>query len=374
MGFMDALRLSTMFNPTKPKVLNTAWQNPVTSDFLAPSSKPSPWSGVGASFGDASPIQPEEFQADPQQEAINSYLARMKAIEESGTPALDKYRAHLAATPTYDENKPGKLGTLAAILSGAGQAMLGDPSGAVDTVQKIKNLKYNMALNNWSLKGKGLKEESDLEIEAQRDRMKNLQEGMKYDLENRKFDDTSRRGWYTAETGRTTAEGNLRERGRANDIAARRNDIYGQQVGNTAAYQRGQLGLGAARNRTYADSVANSNTLGQERNKILRERIGAQNGKRVSQQQIQMAEDAVLAEMMRDPTWKKGVKELGKDRYGLPILGVNTNNPDFQAEFKSRVQKRLNYGIGAFGMMQNPQDDNEDPNDAPLDDDEWDIK
>lgn len=224
---------------------------------------------------------------DPFMSAIN----RMR-----GGKATEAYRSHLSDLPNQSNYQPSKWRRLGAALT-AGAASFGkDPQNALALGEQVRDARYRGALENWQLKGAGLKEQAGIEAvdqTAQLARMKQMLDYKNTQADNERLDRAQRateryqqdtiearkaQGWkdyndenghliiYNPTTGekqdmgpsaKTTELGNaaqgMRYRERELGQGDRRIGLEGQRVGlEGERVRQGERGLGLEERRTAA--------------------------------------------------------------------------------------------------------------------------
>ena len=85
--------------------------------------------------------------------------------------ASKAYRAHLDRMPNREDYQPGIMGRIGAALAG-GAAGWKDPMEGVKVGKTLHDMKYNNAIDNYSMQGAGLKEAADLENQDMDNKMK----------------------------------------------------------------------------------------------------------------------------------------------------------------------------------------------------------
>jgi len=121
------------------------------------------------------PVAPEPpaAQEDPFMSAIN----RLQSGQAAGA-----YRKHLTDMPDPKAYAPSKWRRLGAALT-AGAASFGKtPQNAMELGSEVRDAPLKSALNEWQLKGAGLKEQADIEsqdVKGQMEQIKAIREYMK---------------------------------------------------------------------------------------------------------------------------------------------------------------------------------------------------
>ena len=97
-------------------------------------------------------------QPDAEENPLLSYMQRM----QGGGKATGAYREHIGNMPTPEAYAPSKMRRLGGALV-AGAASFNDPKRGAELGRDIIDAPYKNALDSWSMKGAGLKEQANIE-------------------------------------------------------------------------------------------------------------------------------------------------------------------------------------------------------------------
>jgi hypothetical protein len=172
--------------------------------------------------------------SDSKQDPLEAMMERLFASQEQSTPASKRYQEHISNLPNRADYSPSKWRRLGAILAGIGS------KNGYETASSIVNEPYRNALEDWSLRGKGLQESASIESDDAKARM------------------TAIMNAYAQRRLADSADRTAREQARFNDARIadyeRRGALYPAQIRNfdsqvagrtsTGEYQKGMLELG----------------------------------------------------------------------------------------------------------------------------------
>ena len=108
------------------------------------------------------PIAPKDRWDNPTPKPSDEFSRRFGMMAEQQGPAQSAYRDFLQTQPTREGSQPGKWDRLAAIIGGS-TAGLKDPAKGIATAQYFRDRKYNESLEDFKLRGAGLKERAEEE-------------------------------------------------------------------------------------------------------------------------------------------------------------------------------------------------------------------
>lgn len=155
--------------------MNTNWFNP--------SPRPNPFANVQfnwkSAFGDEQPETPD-------------YAQRMEELMRRPRPAMQNYLSFMEGMPQRENFQGGKLNTIAAVLTGLGSGLKGDPD-AYSKAQAVKEMPYRRAYEDWANRGSAAKFAAENENNLAGEEMKNLQALQKFGIDKQTADAATNR-------------------------------------------------------------------------------------------------------------------------------------------------------------------------------------
>ena len=111
---------------------------------------------------------------------------RFGMMAEQEGPAQTAYKQFLETQPTREGSRPGKLDRFAAILSGVTQG-LKDPTQGMKMAQYFRDRKYNENIEDFKLKGAGMKERAEEERQGMTSKRTIMNDIYKQMLDEKKY-------------------------------------------------------------------------------------------------------------------------------------------------------------------------------------------
>jgi hypothetical protein len=237
-------------------------------------------------------------------------------------PGIKAYRDFLTQMPNREDYQPGKWDRAAAALSGLAAGMR-DPEKGVRVASSIRDAPYQEAMQDYAVKGSGLKERADMEQEELNSKLRALQNaralGLKYDeydLKRReaqaKMDndaahvqiDQSRAETYAKSIGKKHYTGTPQQDGSV--LWTNDQDPNDTHIGAGKSIASGQLGVSrtnAGANVQRANTSATAATETERHNRAMEKRPTALDRPQSPKDQSE-AEGMALDELSLDPEFK----------------------------------------------------------------------
>jgi len=162
-----------------------------------------PGSGIGQGFGETLPAA----KPDPMRGYDDEIMGLMKP-----SPGLLAYKEYLSTTPKREDYAPSGWTRAAAGLSGLSAGMKNAGEG-IRVAQGVNESGYRNAMEDYGIRGSGLKETAGIEQDDRANQVKVLQQaramGLDYDKlleQKRQFDTTSKQGQEKIDIDRQRAE------------------------------------------------------------------------------------------------------------------------------------------------------------------------
>lgn len=234
--------------------------------------------------------------------------------------AAEAYRSHLAAMPDQADYQPSKTRRLGAALTAAAAAFGRNPNAA-EMGANVRDANYRGAMNEWGLKGAGLKEQASIEaqdVKGQLDYAKFVREQAQKDREHelnvRKAESDIANNQSLANY-RTAQIENLKQQGWKEMYSPKGELIYvnpatGERRSFGMSFKGTELGLDLDR---LADQQARTQYMGQNAQTYARgvdasiDRANQQ-GYIGAEEQFKADASAVMNVLKAHPEWKGWVK------------------------------------------------------------------
>ena len=146
-----------------------------------------------------------ELNAPPQRSEASRFYDEMQRIRNQATPGLSAYQGALKEMPTPEQYKPNWLTRIAAGLGGLSSGMK-DAGAGIQTAMSLNRAPYEMAMETYTNRLGGLKEQAEMEQRDRTSRLKAIQDanelGLKYKEYEMKRDESAN----LQETRTTTAK------------------------------------------------------------------------------------------------------------------------------------------------------------------------
>jgi len=275
------------------------------------------------------PIAPEDQYGYQRPKPSDEFSRRFGMMAEQQGPAQSAYRDFLQTQPTREGSQPGKLDRFAAILGGA-TAGLKDPAKGVATAQYFRDRKYNENLEDFKLRGAGMKERAEEERQGMTSKRTIMNDIYKQMLDEKKY--KSEEELRNAQIRNYDSQSAERERPQASDFVrietptgyAYKNVQTGEQIDSAqpgmTQYQKEQIRI--------ADANARSNRIRADKYQPG----GA--GGRAGYEEFTPPQDEVAASkaaldnvILKNPQWSQ-FKEMDPSA-GTWFGGWAGDNPDF---------------------------------------------
>lgn len=258
------------------KILNPS---PGTSGFMGAGRRMSPFETPQRpqfSFNQNAPDVGDlgDIQQEPEQDEGSKFYGELQRIRNQATPGLTAYQGALQEMPTPDQYKPNWLTRIASGLSGLG-AGIRDPAAGVATALKLNRAPYEQAMETYTNRLGGLKEQAEMEQRDRSSRMKAIQDAQELGLKYKEY-----------EYKKAESEGNVAAR----DITAQAASTSAQarmlQARNAAREEynyvpvQGGFMVTNKHNPNFKPQVIPANTIQDAQLKVAQGHLG------VSQQQL----------------------------------------------------------------------------------------
>lgn len=152
------------------------------------------------------PFNPFSFGGTPYNEEIPMPRFRNRMVPEFNNPILDQYNQHVQNIPVRQDYAPSKLRRIGAALAGLSAGWRGGPVEGITASEGFNEIPYQRALQDWSVRGKGLQDAAGLETRNIQNENTALRNYLNYNLGNRRVDATVSRNEVLKDQGQQRLE------------------------------------------------------------------------------------------------------------------------------------------------------------------------
>jgi hypothetical protein len=141
-----------------------------------------------------------DIQEPPEQDEGSKFYDELQRIRNQATPGLTAYQGALQNMPTPDQYKPNWMNRIASGLSGFSAGMH-DAGAGIKTAMSLNRAPYEQAMETYTNRLGGLKEQAAMEQQDRTSRMKAIQDAQELGLKYKEY-----------EYKKAESEGNVRAR------------------------------------------------------------------------------------------------------------------------------------------------------------------
>ena len=309
-----------------------------------------------------------EYQDPEAEQGAGDYRSEIDKLYGTGE-AMNKFYEHVQNVPQREDYQPGIFGKIVAGLAGTSAGWQGGAGAGIKTAQSVIRRPYEQAVEEYEMKGQGLKQAADIEQARDAKRVAYLESLRKFDkdaydreLANTKVNLEAKRTAATQQQAETAAAlAKLTEaRDKAVDDRERKriDAQIAQQTANLKIQQQNANTL-SARAKSYGTFVEKYGK-GQKKQTV----------KFASPQAMRTAEIDSAQELLNDPKYTTLKPFVNVQSDGVIIdnsgtagwfgsnVGANKPDADLMKKFKEEWEKKKSNRLNTIlGNKANDEDD-----------------